>query len=98
MQGSYSELRNTAVSNDLLERLLMAVTDVAIEVYMENPATPNHAARQTYAVGVAANPRSTAEQMKFAVVFLADDVTDAALRAAVVACWDAFAGVMTGAV
>jgi len=79
MQGTYAELRNLAVSQDLIERLIMAVTDVAIEVYTAPTETEQ---RKQYAVQVVQNPRGTAERMRFAIVFLAADNTDAKLKAA----------------
>ena len=88
MNGTYSELRDKAVSHDLIERLIMALTDVAITVYMNAGETEQH---KKYAVQVARSPRGIAEQMKFAVVFLATDDSDAQLKNAAHAVFNVFA-------
>ena len=78
MDGSYSELRDLAVQQDFVERLIMAVVDVAVDFY-----TTGTEQQKIYAVQAVNNPRSIAESIKFAVVYLADDDTDAKLKIAV---------------
>lgn len=79
MQGTYLELRNLAVSQDLIERLIMAYIDVAVEVYV-NPASTEK--QKSAAVQLYLNPRSLAEKTRFGIVKLAANETDAALKAA----------------
>jgi len=95
MNGTYQQLRDKAISQDFIERLIIALVDVAIEVYNEPADTANHEARQAYAVNVASSPRGKAEQMRYVVVFLMEDETDAKIRLAVKSAWNAFAGVKT---
>lgn len=68
MNGTYLELRDKAVNQDLKERLMMAIADVAVEVYTNPDETTEHKA---YAVQVAMKPRSIAEQMTPLIVILA---------------------------
>jgi hypothetical protein len=79
MQGTYSELRDLAVSQDLLERLIMAYIDVAIEVYIDPNATVK---RKLAAVQLFLNPRSLAEKTRYGIVKLASNDSDEALKAA----------------
>jgi len=88
MQGTYLELRDKAVSQDLKERLMMAVADVAISVYVDPEETEQH---KTYAVQVAKNPRSIAEQMTPLIVVLAASDSDEDLKAAVQAVFNVYA-------
>ena len=78
MDGSYSELRDMAVQQDFVERLIMAVVDVAVDFY-----TTGTEQEKIYAVQAVRNPRSIAESIRFAVVYLADDSTDAKIKIAV---------------
>ena len=77
MEGDYSTLRDLAVQQDFVERLIMAVVDVAVEFY-----TSGTEQQKIYAVQAVKNPRSIAESIRFAVIFLADDSTDAKLKIA----------------
>ena len=77
MDGSYSELRDAAVQQDFVERLIIAVVDVAVEFY-----TTGTDKQKIYAVQAVRNPRSIAESIRFAVIFLADDSTDAKIKVA----------------
>jgi hypothetical protein len=88
MDGTYSELRDKAVSQDLKERLMMAVADVAVEVYSDPTETDQH---KTYAVQVAKNPRSIAEQMTPLIVILAADDSDAKIKLAVHTVFNVYA-------
>ena len=77
MDGSYAELRDMAVQQDFVERLIMAVVDVAVEFYATGTEQ-----QKIYAVQAVRNPRSIAESIRFAVIFLADDNTDAKIKIA----------------
>ena len=77
MDGSYSTLRDLAVQQDFLEKLIVAVVDVAIDFY-----TTGTEQQKIYAVQAVKNPRSIAESIRFAVVYLADDSTDAKIKVA----------------
>lgn len=92
MQGDLSQLRDLAVSQDLIERLMMALADVAVEVYADPNETQQH---KTYAVTVAKNPRSVATQMKEVVVILATDDSDEALRVAAKTVFYVYASTVT---
>jgi hypothetical protein len=92
MIGTSEELRNIAVSQDLLERLMMALSDVAVEVYADPQETEQH---KIYAVTVAKNPRSIATQMKEVVVILATDDTDEALKVAAKTVFYVYASTVT---
>lgn len=98
MEGTYQELRDITMSQELFERLAVAVVDVAIEIYNESVDTPNHTERQAYAITAAGSPRSIAERMRYAVVLLAESNSDAHIRTAVLSAWDAFASVTTEAI
>jgi hypothetical protein len=76
MQGTLSELRNMAVSQDLVERLTMAYVKVARDAYVNAGST---AKQKTASVQLALNPRNLAERTRFLVVELAKDATDAEL-------------------
>ena len=91
MQGTYEQLRDMAVSQDLLERLMMALADVAVDVYTDANAT---AQQKRYAVTVAKTPRSVATQMKEVVVILATDNTDEALKVAAQTVFNVYASVV----
>ena len=91
MQGSLEQLRNIAVSQDIKERLMMAVCKVAVDVYVD-PATT--AEEKNYAVAWAKSPRSIAEQMTPLVVTLAADSTDAKLLLAVRTVFDVYASIL----
>jgi hypothetical protein len=88
MQGTLLELRDKAVSQDLKERLMMAVAKVAVEVYTDAEETQQHKA---YAVQVAKSPRSIAERMTPVVVVLAANDSDDALEVAVKAVFNVYA-------
>lgn len=79
MNGTYAQLRDKAVSQELKERLMMAVADVAVEVYIDPQETQEH---KNYAVQVAKNPRSIAEQMTPLIVILASTDSDEDLKIA----------------
>ena len=79
MQGTLEELRNIAVSQDLVERLTMAYVKVAKEIYL---AADNGSVQQKAAVQLLLNPRSLAERMRYAVVEIAQSDRDAHLIAA----------------
>jgi len=92
MNGTLSELRDLAVSQDLVERLMMALADVAVEVYSDPQETDQH---KIYAVTVAKSPRSIATQMKEVVVILATDDTDEALKIAAKTVFNVYASTVT---
>jgi hypothetical protein len=92
MQGTYSELRDLAVSQDLIERLMMALADVAVEVYADPTESEQH---KLYAVTVAKSPRSVATQMKEVVVILAADASDEALKTAAGIVFNVYASTVT---
>ena len=79
MIGTYAELRNIAMSQDLIERLIMAYIDVAVEVYTNAASTAN---QKKAAVQLFLNPRSLAERTRFGIVKLAASNSDAHLKAA----------------
>lgn len=79
MQGTLEELRDLAVSQDLVDRLTMAYIRVAKAVYMNSQST---AKQKTASVQLAMNPRSLAEKTRFLAVELATDASDAALISA----------------
>jgi hypothetical protein len=91
MQGTLEELRNIAVSQDIKERLMMAVCKVAVEVYVDPAST---AEQKNYAVSWGKSPRSIAEQMTPLVVTLAADNTDAKLIEAVHTVFDVYASIL----
>ena len=76
MQGTLSDLRNKAVSQDLVERLTMAYARVAKLAYMNAQST---AKQKTASVQLAMNLRNLAEKTRFLVVELMADDTDAEL-------------------
>jgi hypothetical protein len=79
MQGTLSELRDIAVSQDLVERLTMAYVKVAKQIYQE---ADNGSIQQKAAVQLLLNPRSLAERMRYAVVVIANSDSDADLTTA----------------
>ena len=79
MQGSLSELRDIAVSQDLVERLTMAYVKVAKQIYLD---AQNGSIQQKAAVQLLLNPRNLAERMRYAVVEIAQSDSDAHLIAA----------------
>jgi hypothetical protein len=79
MQGTLSELRDLAVSQDLVERLMMAYIKVAKTVYMDANAT---AKQKTASVQLAMNPRNLAEKTRYLIVELAANNSDDAIIAA----------------
>ena len=95
MQGTYLELRDKAVSQDLTEVLMMALADVAVEVYTDANETEQH---KKYAVQVAMNPRPVAEKMRVLVVKLAANDSDEALKAAAKIVFGVFASTIEVAV
>ena len=78
MNGTYEQLRNIAMSQTLIERLIMAYIDVAVEVYIDANST---AKQKTAAVQLFLNPRSLAEKTRFGIVKLAASDSDAHLKA-----------------
>jgi hypothetical protein len=92
MQGTYYELWEKAVSEDLRNTLQIALVDAAITVYAESDATPNHANRIALALQVVNSPETYARRMVWAIVKIATDATDASLKAAALTAWNAFAG------
>ena len=92
MNGSYAELRDIAVSQDLKERLMMAVADVSKDVYIDAEETEQH---KTYAVQVIMNPRPVAEQMAVAVVLVAQSDSDEDLKTAVKTVFNVFANTVS---
>jgi hypothetical protein len=76
MNGTLSELRNLAVSQDLVERLTMAYVRVARTAYANAQST---AKQKRASVQLALNPRDLAEKTRFLVVELAKDDSDAEL-------------------
>ena len=87
MNGTLSELRDMAVSQDLVERLTMAYVKVARDVYVNAQST---AKQKTAAVQLALNPRNLAERTRFLVVELAVDATDAKLIEAAVTAFQVY--------
>ena len=91
MQGTLEQLRNLAVSQDLKERLMMAVCKVAVNVY-NNPAETKE--RKDYAVQWARSPRSIAEPMTPLIVTIAVDSSDAKLIEAVQTVFNVYASIL----
>ena len=91
MQGTLEQLRSLAVSQDLKERLMMAVCKVAVNVY-NNPAETKE--RKDYAVQWARSPRSIAEPMTPLIVTIAVDSSDAKLIEAVQTVFNVYASIL----
>lgn len=92
MNGTYYELWELAVQEDLRNRLQIALVDAAIAIYAEAPTTANHANRIALALQVVNSPESYARRMVWAIVKLATTDSDADLKAAILVVWNAFAG------
>jgi hypothetical protein len=94
-----------AVANDsaFVGRVLAAAVLQAVTIYGEVNTTPNHAARQAFAVKVMASPQTYQNQFAWVVasdpsIDPADPVgsaTDGALFAKIGAKWDMLAGVVS---
>ena len=91
MEGTLTELRNKAVSQDLKERLMMAVCKVSVNVYSDPLETKE---RKDYAVQWARSPRSIADPMTPLVVTIATDDTDASLIEAVQTVFNVYASIL----
>ena len=87
MNGTYEQLRNIAMSQTLIERLIMAYIDVAVEVYIDANST---AKQKTAAVQLFLNPRSLAEKTRFGIVKLAASDSDAHLKAAALTSFNVY--------
>ena len=92
MQGTLEELRNIAVSQDLVERLTMAYVKVAKEIYLE---ADNGSIQQKAAVQLLLNPRNLAERMRYGVVEIAQSDSDAQLIAAAQITFQVYAKTFT---
>jgi hypothetical protein len=92
MQGTLSDLRDIAVSQDLVERLMMAVCQVAVSIYTDPDIKDKEI--KDYAVQWGKSPRSVATQMKELVVTIMADNTDEGLIAAVRTVFDVYASVI----
>ncbi len=89
----YLGVRDTAVNQDFIGKLAVAIADAAIVVYTEEPTVPGHSARAIYATQVIKNPEAEAKQMAWAAVLLSTNDNDETLKATVLGIWNAFAGV-----
>jgi hypothetical protein len=96
--ATYAALYITATQEGgFANRLPVGVAYAAQDVFAENPATPNHAARVTWARNALSDPPAMARKMIYGV--LADPtvdavwpgVSDAQIKAAVFSLVDVFA-------
>ena len=92
MQGSLSELRDIAVSQDLVERLTMAYVKVAKQIYLD---AQNGSVQQKAAVQLLLNPRNLAERMRYGVVEIAQSDSDDHLIAAAQITFQVYAKTFT---
>lgn len=80
----------------MVDRVRVALVDVALEVQAEAPTTTYHAERGALARTVLLDPDSYVRRMVYGVALdpavqaAATNATDAQLRAAVVAIWNAY--------
>lgn len=97
---TYLEIRNVAVNQDFIDRVMIAIVQAAIAISAEASNTTNHTNRVNYANAVLRNPANYAQNM---AVGIATDVTvqstptDAAIYNAVAGQWNGYAGVITAA-
>lgn len=97
---TYIEIRNVAVHQDFIDRVMVAIVTAAIAISAEASNTANHVNRVNYANAVLRNPSSFARNM---AVGIATDATvqstptDAAIYNAVAGQWNGYAGVLVAA-
>lgn len=96
MALTYTQIWGICKNNEYLEKLGVAVVKAAINVVQEAGTVPNHANRIILAQAVLNSPESYARLMIYGVA-VTDAVqtapTDANILAAVLANWNAYAGV-----
>lgn len=93
---TYIEIRNVAVNQDFIDRVMISIVMAAIAISAEASNAANHVNRVNYANAVLRNPPNFARNM---AVGIATDTTvqstptDAAIYNAVAGQWNAYAGV-----
>lgn len=92
MALTYKQVRDIAVNQDHIATVQVAITQAALNIASENPATPNHANRASLARSVLLNPEHYAKLMVWAVALTAADTKDAGVLGSVGAIWNAYAG------
>lgn len=94
---TYIEIRNAAVNQDFIDRVMIAIVSAAIAISAEASNTANHTDRVNYANAVLRNPSGYARNMAVGIATDAtvqDTPTDAAIYDAVAGQWNGYAGVI----
>jgi len=95
--ATYDQIHTAANHSGVLNRVRVAIVDVAIAVQQENPTTLYHRERGDFARSVLMDPDTWVRRLVYGVALdttvqvVGANATDAQIKTAVAAMWNAYA-------